>query len=97
MSSSVPDALPLILESDNYPRPSHEAGAVGAALEVLESASARDYEELQRPRAPERRAHRIKDLPAPIAAAIQGAKMDASHNDLDGLLDENRAIASSST
>lgn len=49
MSSSVPDALPLMLESDNYPRLGNEAGAVGAALEkeVLERASARDYEELR--------------------------------------------------
>lgn len=42
--------------------------------------SAREYEELQRLRAFERRVHRIKDLPAEIAEAIQGAKSKHAGN-----------------
>lgn len=52
--------------------------------------SAREYEELQRLRAFERRVHRIKDLPAEIAEAIQGAKMNPAHDHLNALLDESR-------
>jgi PHD/YefM family antitoxin component YafN of YafNO toxin-antitoxin module len=50
--------------------------------------SAREYEELQRLRAFERRVHRIKDLPAEIAEAIQNSKMNPAHDHLDALLDE---------
>lgn len=51
--------------------------------------SAREYEELQRLRAFERRVHRIKDLPAEIAEAIQGAKMNPADH-LNALLDESQ-------
>jgi PHD/YefM family antitoxin component YafN of YafNO toxin-antitoxin module len=50
--------------------------------------SAREYEELQRLRAFERRVHRIKDLPAEIAEAIQSSKMNPAHDHLNALLDE---------
>ena len=50
--------------------------------------SAREFEELQRLRAFERRVHRINDLPAEIADAIEGAKMSPSHDHLNKLLDE---------
>ena len=52
--------------------------------------SAREYEELQRLRAFERRVHRIKDLPAEIAEAIQGSKMNPAHDHLNSLLDESQ-------
>lgn len=52
--------------------------------------SAREYEELQRLRAFERRVHRIKDLPREIAEAIQGAKMNPAHDHLHALLDESQ-------
>ena len=51
--------------------------------------SAREYEELQRLRAFERRVHRIKDLPAEIAEAIHAAKMNPAHDHLNALLDES--------
>ena len=50
--------------------------------------AAREYEELQRPRAFERRVHRVKDLPAEIAAAIQASNMNPAHDHLNALLDE---------
>jgi len=50
--------------------------------------SAREFEELQRLRAFERRIHRISDLPAEIADAIEGSKMDPAHDHLNELLDE---------
>jgi PHD/YefM family antitoxin component YafN of YafNO toxin-antitoxin module len=50
--------------------------------------SAREFEELQRLRAFERRAYRIKDLPAEIADAIEGSKMNPAHDHLNKLLDE---------
>ena len=50
--------------------------------------SAREYEELRRLRAFERRVHRIKELPKGITEAIQGSKMNPAHDHLDGLLDE---------
>ncbi len=50
--------------------------------------SAREYAELQRLRAFERRVHRIKDLPAQIAAAIKASRMDATHEHLNALLDD---------
>ena len=51
--------------------------------------SASEYEELQLLRVFERRVHRIKDLPAEIAEAIQESKMDPAHDHLNALLDEN--------
>jgi prevent-host-death family protein len=50
--------------------------------------SAREFEELQRLCAFERRVHRINDLPAEIADAIEGAKMSSVHDRLNELLDE---------
>ena len=50
--------------------------------------SAREFEELQRLRAFERRVHRINDLPAQIADAIEGSKMNPAHDHLNKLLDE---------
>ena len=50
--------------------------------------SAREFEELQRLRTFERRVHRINDLPAKIAAAIEGSKMNSAHDRLNELLDE---------
>ena len=49
--------------------------------------SAREFEELQRLRAFERRVHRINDLPAEIADAIEGSKMSPVHDHLNKLLD----------
>jgi PHD/YefM family antitoxin component YafN of YafNO toxin-antitoxin module len=51
--------------------------------------SAREFEELQRLRAFERRVHRIKDLPAEIADAIQNSTMNPAHEHLNALMDEN--------
>ena len=53
------------------------------------SVSAREYGNLQRLRAVERRVHRIKDLPTEIAEAIQRAKMNPAHDQLNALLNEN--------
>jgi PHD/YefM family antitoxin component YafN of YafNO toxin-antitoxin module len=50
--------------------------------------SAREFEELQRLRAFERRAYRINDMPAEIADAIEGSKMNPAHDHLNKLLDE---------
>jgi PHD/YefM family antitoxin component YafN of YafNO toxin-antitoxin module len=50
--------------------------------------SAREFEELQRLRAFERRAYRVNDLPAEIADAIEGSKMNPAHDHLNKLLDE---------
>jgi prevent-host-death family protein len=50
--------------------------------------SAREFEELQRLRAFERRVHRINDLPVEIADAIEGSKMSPAHDHLNELLDE---------
>ena len=50
--------------------------------------SAREYEELRRLREFERRVYRLKELPADIAKALKAAKMDASHDHLNALLDE---------
>jgi PHD/YefM family antitoxin component YafN of YafNO toxin-antitoxin module len=50
--------------------------------------SAREFEELQRLRAFERRAYRINDLPAEIAGAIESSKMNPAHDHLNKLLDE---------
>lgn len=50
--------------------------------------SAREFDELQRLRAFERRAYRINDLPAEIADAIEGSKMNPAHDHLNKLLDE---------
>ena len=48
--------------------------------------SAREFEELQRLRAFERRAYRTNDLPAEIAD--EGSKMNPAHDHLNKLLDE---------
>jgi prevent-host-death family protein len=50
--------------------------------------SAREFDELQRLRAFERRVHRTKDLPVEIAEAIQSSKMNPAHEHLNALLDE---------
>ena len=50
--------------------------------------SAHEYEELRRLREFERRVYRLKGLPANVMAAIKNARMDASHNHLNALLDE---------
>jgi len=50
--------------------------------------SAREFDELQRLRAFERRAYRINGLPAEIADAIEGSKMNPAHDHLNKLLDE---------
>ena len=50
--------------------------------------SAREFEELQRLRAFERRAYRIGDLPTEIADAIERSKMAPAHDHLNKLLDE---------
>ena len=50
--------------------------------------SAREFEELQRLRAFERRVYRISDLPAKIAEAIESSKMNPAHDHLNKLLDE---------
>ncbi len=51
--------------------------------------SAREFEELQRLRAFERRVHRIKDMPAEIVEAIQSSKMSPAHDHLNALLDKD--------
>jgi hypothetical protein len=63
--SPCPSARDQII-SDRH----HSYGRVSGYL-----ISAREFEELQRLRAFERRAHRINDLPAEIADAIEGSKM----------------------
>ena len=50
--------------------------------------SAREFDELQRLRAFERRAYRIDELPEEIANAIEGSKMNPVHDHLNELLDE---------
>ncbi len=50
--------------------------------------SAREFAELQRLRAFERRVHRVKDLPREIAEAIQRSKMNAAHDHLNELLED---------
>jgi prevent-host-death family protein len=50
--------------------------------------SAREYEELQRLRAFERRVYSLKDLPQEIVEAIKNSKMDPAHDHLNALLDE---------
>ena len=50
--------------------------------------SAREYEELCRLREFERRVYRLKGLPANVREAIKSARMDASHDHLNALLDE---------
>lgn len=50
--------------------------------------SAHEYEELRRLREFERRVYRLKELPADVLAAIKSARMDASHDHLNALLDE---------
>jgi PHD/YefM family antitoxin component YafN of YafNO toxin-antitoxin module len=50
--------------------------------------SAREFDELQRLRAFERRVHRIKEIPAEFAEAIEASRMDTAHEHLNALLDE---------
>lgn len=50
--------------------------------------SAREYAELQRLRAFERKVYRIKNLPPELAKAIKASKMDSRHEHLNALLDE---------
>lgn len=50
--------------------------------------SEREYKELQRLRAFERRVFRIKELPPEISRAIKASKMDSAHDHLNALLDE---------
>jgi PHD/YefM family antitoxin component YafN of YafNO toxin-antitoxin module len=50
--------------------------------------SAREFDELQRLRAFERRVHRIKEIPAEIAEAIEASRMNPAHEHLNALLDE---------
>lgn len=50
--------------------------------------SAKEYEELQRLRAFERRVYRLKGLPKEFIEAIKAPKMDASHDHLNALLEE---------
>lgn len=51
--------------------------------------SAREYAELERLRAFERRVYRLDNLPAEIADAIEGAQMDSAHDHLNELLNED--------
>ena len=51
--------------------------------------SAREYAELERLRAFERQVYRLDDLPAEIAEAIEMARMDPAHNNLNDLLDDD--------
>lgn len=50
--------------------------------------SEREFKELQRLRAFERRVYRIKDLPPNLAEAIKASKMEPGHEHLNALLDE---------
>lgn len=52
--------------------------------------SAHEYEELRRLRAFERRVYRLKGLPKNVAEAIKRSRMDASHDHLNALLDDNK-------
>jgi prevent-host-death family protein len=51
--------------------------------------SAREYAELERLRAFERRVFRLDNLPAEIADAIEVAQMDSAHDHLNELLNED--------
>ncbi|WP_405219965.1 type II toxin-antitoxin system prevent-host-death family antitoxin [Lentisalinibacter sediminis] len=51
--------------------------------------SAREYAELERLRAFERRVYRLDNLPAEIADAIEVAQMDSAHDHLNELLNED--------
>jgi PHD/YefM family antitoxin component YafN of YafNO toxin-antitoxin module len=50
--------------------------------------SAREFDELRRLRAFERRVHGIKDMPSEIAEAIEASRMKSDHDHLNELLDE---------
>jgi PHD/YefM family antitoxin component YafN of YafNO toxin-antitoxin module len=50
--------------------------------------SAHEYEELRRLRQFERRVYRLNGLPEDVLEAIKNARMDASHDHLNALLDE---------
>lgn len=49
--------------------------------------SAREYAELQRLRALERRAYRLNELPRELVEGIAAAKVDPKHDSLNRLLD----------
>jgi PHD/YefM family antitoxin component YafN of YafNO toxin-antitoxin module len=51
--------------------------------------SAREFEELRRLRALERRVLRLKDLPQDLVDAIKASKMDSAHDHLNALLDDS--------
>lgn len=50
--------------------------------------SAREYAELERLRAFERRVHQLKSMPPEIADAIEAASMASTHDHLNDLLDD---------
>jgi hypothetical protein len=50
--------------------------------------SAREFDELLRLRAFERRVHRIKEMPTELAEAIKASRMKPAHEHLNALLDE---------
>jgi PHD/YefM family antitoxin component YafN of YafNO toxin-antitoxin module len=50
--------------------------------------SAREFDELQRLRAFERRVHRIREMPTELAEAIEATRMNPAHEHLNALLDE---------
>ena len=50
--------------------------------------SEREYKELQRLRAFERRVFKIKDLTPELSRAIKASKMDPAHDHLNSLLEE---------
>jgi hypothetical protein len=50
---------------------------------------AREFEELRRLRAWERRVLRVEDLPADLFEAIKASKMDLAHEHLNALLDDS--------
>jgi PHD/YefM family antitoxin component YafN of YafNO toxin-antitoxin module len=54
--------------------------------------SAHEYEELRRLREFERRVYRLKGLPEGMREAIKRARMDASHEHLNALLDEKQCL-----
>ncbi len=51
--------------------------------------SAREYAELERLRAFERRVYRLDNLPDEIAEAIAAARMDPAHDHLNEILDDD--------
>jgi len=70
-------------------RAATQADAPLGRRSIRTNSSQAEYEVLQRLRASQRRAHRIRGLPAEVAEAIQGAKMNPAHDHLNALLDES--------